>query len=343
MKKLTTLILIVLLLPFYSLSQEGIKVATWNLEKLGGNKRGGHGGCGDGFKRRTPESLKKIANLIDELNIDLLAIQEVKVTKNEDGSSSNKDLSAIASNLGDNWKVYVAKKHTKLGNYKTGVGFDQVAFLFNSSKVVMKNVEEIVYPAMRMQDSDIHDRHPLVGKFAIIKDGQEMNDFVLVNLHLASGQPKKENKASAMAMVYCEVMKMFSGERKWKNTNDAISFEDDIVFLGDFNHNPYKPQNSSEGDGIHTLLTNDNKTASPGYINLVKEDMKFTRMNKSFSSLIDHIYVSKGMQSFLQYDRALIYRPEGGENCENYAKWREDYSDHFPVIFKVLIMDNDDF
>lgn len=336
MKDLTLLLCINICILCEITAQDGIRVATWNLEHLNGDDRGGFAGCGDGFKGRSPESLENIAGLIKELNLDIIAIQEVIVKKEEDGSSTNEELSSIEAHLGDNWDYYIAKKHTKLGVYKTGAGREQVAFLYNTSKVKVDTLFEIVYPVIRMQKSDVHDRHPLVGKFTILKDGEEKNDFVLVNLHLASTQTKKENKATGMAMIYTDVLRAISSSNFWEEDGGENGFEDDIVFLGDFNHNPYKKQ-SSHGDGLHTLLTNDNSTADPGFVNLVKEDMGFTRANTNFSSLIDHIYVSRGMQEHLQFEQAKIYFPFEEATCENYGPWREEFSDHLPVYFKILI------
>jgi hypothetical protein len=46
----------------------------------------------------------------------------------------------------------------------------------------------------------------------------------------------------------------------WHEEDGKTKLEDDIVFLGDFNHNPYEEQ-SSHGDGLHSLLTNNYFTA----------------------------------------------------------------------------------
>lgn len=334
----TSLILSLFLCASVSTAQHGVRVATWNLEHLDGSSRGGFGACGNNFDRREPADLAAIADLIEELNLDIVAIQEVKVTVENDGSSSNEDLSAIESNLGNHWDSYIAKKHTKVGVYHTGAGREQVAFLYNTQAVRMDTVFELVYPALRMQDSDVHDRHPLVGRFTILKDGEAKNNFVLVNLHLASGQSLKENKATGMAMIYNDVIRLVTASSFWDESDGENGFEDDIVFLGDFNHNPYREQ-TSQGDGIHSLLTNDNNTADPGFVNLVKEDMSFTRFNTSFSSLIDHIYVSRGMQEHLQFPQARIHFPFDDNDCDEYAGWRERFSDHLPVYFKILAID----
>src|SRR5690606_12785693 len=100
--------------------------------------------------------------------------------------------------------------------------------------------------------------------------------------------------------------------------------------------NPYDIQNRRDGDGLHSLMIN-TKTKSGGYKDLVKEEIKFTRMNMGFSSIIDHIYISPGMQKMVEQEIASKYKIPGDKNCKNYGKWRKNYSDHLPIYFDLDI------
>jgi exonuclease III len=76
----------------------------------------------------------------------------------------------------------------------------------------------------------LFDRLPLVGYFQALKDGSDTNDFLLVNVHLTSGQNNDENHLAAMVII----------EQNIKNhlKREGIKESDKIV-LGDFNDNQF--------------------------------------------------------------------------------------------------------
>ena len=64
--------------------------------------------------------------------------------------------------------------------------------------------------------------------------------------------------------------------------------------------------------------------------------LKSTRMNKRFSSIIDHILVSKQAKKHIEADEASIYFP-ADTTQDGLKAWRQVYSDHFPVYFEYLV------
>jgi endonuclease/exonuclease/phosphatase family metal-dependent hydrolase len=330
-KVLLTLILVAIISNINS--QNSIKVATWNLEHLGGlggqyDSRGGTYGCGKSkILPRTDEQLENIAKKINDLNLDIIAIQEVHTVNND-----CKKLASITKSLGASWKYVISEHKTKVNGFKTGMSLLQTAFVFDTSRVMLDTSFTVYYPRIVVQNSDLHDRPPFVAKFTCLQNGEQMNDFVLINLHLASGQPKTINKAIAMSNIVKDVEMIIYSSPYWlENAEVNGKMEDDIVFLGDFNHDPW----DKKEDRLDYFMTN--KFTLNSYRNLLNPAETCTRMNTHFSSRIDHAYVSEGMEKYLKYDYARLWKPSETDNCDVYGKWRETYSDHFPLFFTVLI------
>ena len=314
--------------------QESIKVATWNLEHLGitnnSNKkvRGGMAGChSKKFPMRTSAQLDSIALLIQERDLDVIALQEI-----HQYNGDCKQLSKIKKKLGNDWKYEVSEMKSNHDGFSTGMSKMQTAFLWNSKKVKLDTIFNIYFPEKEVQSSDLHDRPPLVAKFTCLKNDQKMNDFVLVNLHLASGQSKRRNKAIAMVQIVTKVETMLLSSDYWLENTSSKKVEDDVIFLGDFNHDPWDVND----DKLHSFMTKG--FTINDYRNLLNKDESCTRMNTRFSSRIDHIYVSEGVEEYLEYDYAKLWKPDGPEDCNNWGEWRKSFSDHFPLYFKIKIL-----
>ena len=175
---------------------------------------------------------------------------------------------------------------------------------------------------------DLFERPPLVGYFSqILPDGSDGEDFVLVNVHLASGQDRDENHLIATAMLEHALQSELA--------RHAIR-ETAITILGDFNDNPVRSDDSGR------LLTSPalvEHLQFKGYQNLVLPEMEFTRMNSKLNSLIDHVYVNEATRELMPELAATLHRPGKGKNGDpdTFADWRATFSDHFPITYEIRV------
>lgn len=296
---------------------------------------GGYGGFGRGsippnnqsLPRRTEADLKRIAAFIDDgLKSDVLAIQEIAITSRPRGRSRNAPLDKIVSELegGDgDWSYFLPTIDKTPSINDEGNEF--LGFLWNRKRVRLLTVFEMPFENRELAGKSLFDRMLLVGCFEAIKtDGRPGNDFVLVNLHMASGQDHDENHLIAMTLLQYELSKALA--------KHAVS-ESDVIILGDFNDNPTLKTSTGRPQYSDALYRH---MAFKGYIDLATADLKTTRMSAKRNSLIDHILVNRSAQADLLQRRATIFKPGGG-NPDLYAAWRLVFSDHFPLSFEMKV------
>jgi len=321
-------------------AQEKLTVTTWNIEHLGSPGRGfggGFGGFGSGsippsnqqLPRRTDDDLKKIAAFIrDDLKSDLLALQEIAITTRQRGRSKCGPLDKIVTELeadGGDWSYFLPAVDGTPS--KDSAGNEFLAFLWNRKRVRLLTVFEIPLANQDLAGKSLFDRKPLVGYFETLRDdGGTGNDFVLVNLHMASGQDNDENHLIAMTLIQFELAGALA--------NHAVS-ESDIIILGDFNDKPSLKKANGKPEFSNALYVH---MDFKGYADLSTADLKTTRMNSKLDSLIDHILVNKSAQADVSQERATIFKPGGGDgNPDLFGAWRLTFSDHFPLSFEMKV------
>lgn len=289
-------------------AQEGLTISTWNIEHLGSTGRGFPELGENALGNRTEDDYKRIASLIrDSLSIEIICVQEIASSKKEAGKSYSNELDKIINNLGTNWKYYLA-------NFQGGNQLNdemQNAFIYDQSKVELKKVFELIVPDYSIGDKKAFDRKPLVGYF--VPKGSE-DGFVIVNLHLASGQDNYENHLASMVMIEQNLGTQLK--------NYGVENEKDIIILGDLNDNPFK-----NSDIMVDYLK------EKGYIHLIDKSFGSTRMDNNLTSIIDHIFISKNAQKHIVQSKASIYKPKDMSK-EGQKKWRTVYSDHFPLYIE---------
>ena len=326
-------------------AQDKLTVTTWNIEHLGSPGRGfggGFGGFGSGsipprsqqLPRRTDDDLKRIATFIrDDLKSDLLALQEIAITTRQRGRSKCGPLDKIVTELesdGSDWSYFLPPVDQTPSRDSAGNEF--LAFLWNRKRVRLLTVFEMPFDDLELAGKSLFDRMPLVGYFEALKDdGSEGNDFVLVNLHLASGQDNDENHLIAMTLIQFELAGALASH--------AVS-ESDIIILGDFNDNPSLKKTNGEPEYSNAMYVH---MEYKGYVDLSTADLKTTRMNSSLDSLIDHILVNKSARADVLQERATIFKPGTGDGDPDlFPAWRMTFSDHFPLSFEMRIRTDDD-
>ncbi|BDS06415.1 hypothetical protein NT6N_14550 [Oceaniferula spumae] len=339
--KLTILTAIITMAFNICRADEPMVVTTWNIEHLGSPGRGFGGGFGgfgrysqplrrDELPRRTPEQLKNIAKFIHtNLKSDIIALQEVAITHQRRHRSLNKPLDQITAELnilqeGANWSYFLP--YTNVVPEEEDERNMFVGFLWNQKRVRLVKVFEMSMVDQVLAGKELFARKPMIGYFEEVReDGSPGIDFVLVNIHLASGQEHDENHLIAMTLIEFGIAMDLA--------KHAVS-EPSVIILGDFNENPERED--EEGKALTSPAMAEHMKFK-GYINLTLPTMEFTRMNNKLNSLIDHVMVNRSAQALLLEPKAEVYKPGGGllGNKEMFAPWRQTYSDHFPLSFKI--------
>ncbi len=111
--------------------------------------------------------------------------------------------------------------------------------------------------------------------------------------------------------------------------------ESDRIILGDFNDNPFAT--TQAGNQATTSVLYDHMRFKR-YEDLVTQQTAFTRMNTNLNSLIDHILANNSARVDITTTRAEKFTPG---DSSTFAAFRETFSDHFPLSFRMTIRTSD--
>ncbi len=202
----------------------------------------------------------------------------------------------------------------------------QNAFIYNTKNVQLSKAFEMNIKDFKVGGKSVFDRVPVVGYFRSTNPKVKNEDFLIVNLHLASGQDNDENHLVAMVMVE-------------QNLNEELkkqgisTREYDRIIMGDFNDNPHLKDEDGNSVYLPTLY---NYMKLKGYKDYVDESHLTTRMSKNMNSIIDHILVKKNLQDNIPTSKTIIYKPDN-TNKKSLINWRTIYSDHYPVHISIKL------
>ena len=196
-----TLVMALMVSSGISWSQDTLRIVTWNIEHLGSPGRG-LGGIGAGtLPLRSDEDLQKIALFIrDRLHADVLALQEIAISRVSAAGNDSVQLDRITEELGAEWAYHIGNPGSgeiAFGNFRNL----QNAFLWNTKTVRLVKGFDLPFPNEVVGNKSLFDRRPLFGYFQALKDGQDTHAFLLVNVHLTSGQENDENHLAAMVVA----------------------------------------------------------------------------------------------------------------------------------------------
>lgn len=313
-------------------SEQVCRIATWNIEWFKeGKTRGFPELTGDdALPARTIDDFEFIADAIITMDVELLLLQEIHGDDTEiegEWSSHSPELERLIAILN-------LRSGAMAWDYRIGTtGRDQrLALLWDTRTVGLEWWCEAALPSDRVNGKELFDRQPIVGMFSCFKDGVEMNDFVVVNLHLASGQDNTKNHDMAMQRV----LEWIEFERGQDNC--IPSEELDIVVGGDLNASRFDTWDEEFWDilesGTWDVLADD--ATYPG-----------TRLRAdppgSLVSVIDYLIVSKGTgalqgdevsmtQGHVRHD--LLTMPSINNSA---ITFRLRASDHMPVTVDIKI------
>ena len=306
-----------------------LTIGTWNIEHLGTSGRGFGGGFGGGsLPLRTNDQLRQIALLVrDTIQADVLVLQEIAVSRIVAGVSRSDQLDTIVNELGAGWDYFLPP----VGSVPTDANNMHNALLWNGNRVNMLGAFAMDLPDDEMAGEPLFKRQPVVGYFeAINAAGEGTNDFVMVGVHLASGQENEENHIIAMVLLVHSLSAALAANQ---------IRETDRIILGDFNDNPYAVTSAGNQRSSSALYTH---LQFKRYEDFVTEGFHSTRMDDNLRSVIDHVLVNRSVTSrHTDATEADIFLPGGGDSS-TFGQWRLTFSDHFPITFPLDIETFDD-
>ena len=303
---------------------QGVVIGTWNLEWLCDGKSRGfpeNTHNGPSYDARTDQDYAAIAEVIEnQLHATILVLTEVNASEHNGAIPRSTEIDRLCTNLGSNYEYTV----TESG------GQQHVALLYDKNLVRLNSSFEIEVPLKKVENKDIFVRDPLVGHFSVLSgDDRHLSDFIVVGLHLASGQNLAKNHSAAMKLV-TDTLKTLIAEGDLLPANET-----DIILTGDLNLSIFDNKREQElermEDGAWDILADDEYPAT-----------RLASVPLSPQSKIDYIIVADEMRatgSEIAASQADVHQELANEQWDDF---RRVFSDHFPVTVLVHpVMDDD--
>ena len=257
-----------------------LRLATWNLEWFGA-------------LGRTPEDISRIAGIIKDQNLHLIALQEI---------TCECTLKSLAEEL--NYEYFISTQRVP----------QKLALLWNPKEVQEVEFDNDAYNALvKVAEHGLGrpSRQPLVFN---IKSGEF--DFRLVVVHLKS-VPEADYSVEVRNIQYDSI-------NAWlKQALEGDAAEKDIIIAGDFNS--FNHGISSERLRQAGLV----EFTSTEYQEQEYSNIWYNRDARRSKSLIDHIAITPSLRQE-EYSEILPIKDLDVELGEKY--YENSISDHLPVI-----------
>ena len=263
-----------------------LRLGAWNLEHFGSRND----------PPRTDADVQAVADYIRKLDVQVLAVSEI---------NGEKPLKDLVKRIGPEWKFVLGTSgHVgQEGQVAPGV-------LWDDSRVEMLGAGELSELSERSSAGLVFHRAPVVAAF---RDRAGGPDFRVVSVHLKAGRTPEdfERRTAEGKSLRAYLEKLASDE----------SQDDDIVVLGDFNHDPSAGEADAWTDGgFAKILTGRGRSII------------------HFDRQIDHA-VPLGTFEEIRVGSFEIHNRDGLRDAK---KWRNTYSDHFPVTVQLEAVPDDD-
>ncbi|WP_086930659.1 hypothetical protein [Agarilytica rhodophyticola] len=153
----------------------------------------------------------------------------------------------------------------------------------------------------------------------MIEDGNEVEDIIIIGLHLKSQQKYVHNHMAAVATLLG-----FLSDSALREASGLpeVRKEKDVVILGDLNDSAHKRH------GFKYLF---DYLEGVDYVHLHPDSGTYP-LTRVGGSQIDHIFVSSGLEDIINGDSFKVHYKAGISN----SKYRKDYSDHYPVTVNLV-------
>lgn len=267
---------------------ETARIATWNLEWFGA-------------LNRSEEDIERIADIIRELGIDVLALEEITCPCT---------VEQLAAKLGD-YEYFISPQRIP----------QKLALLWRKDRADKIEFDEQAFDALRgvaVTGFDRELRQPLVFRMRI-----DNFDFTLMVVHLKS-VPKAERSVEIRNIQYDAINKWLGAEL---SSADA---EKDIIIAGDFNSYYYGVSSERLRQAGHVVFVT--TTLPQGEYSNIWHDYEGNRN----LSLIDHIAVTPTLRDG-EFERIEPIRDWDVEIGAD--KYENGISDHLPLVavFKTSV------
>jgi predicted extracellular nuclease len=270
-----------------------VRIGSWNIEHLG--------------KRAFGQHPKALAEHIELAAVDVLALQEIYDTDENDATRTNERLDAVFALIneheGQDWAYTLLPKRQKDETYQL------VGVAWNRHKV--SKVGEFSIP-VEYASQYTWNRHPHAVKFSA---GKGKTDFVVIPLHMKSNSDgvdigREARAAEAAALV-----------AKLDKVRQHFDDEQDIIIIGDTNCL----------DAAEDALS---IYSDAGFVDLNAKDA-ITYRKASYASPFDRILVPAEQAEF-KYTRQYVLTPTDPQTHLG------SLSDHFLVKAAVRVLADDD-
>ena len=263
-----------------------LRLGAWNLEHFGSRND----------PPRTDEDVQAIADYIRDLDVQVLAVCEV---------NGEKPLQELVKRIGSDWK-FVLGTSGRVGQE----GQVAVGVLWDDARVEMLGVGELSELSERSSAGLIFHRAPVVASF---RDRAGGPDFRVLSVHFKAGRtPEDFDRRTAEGKSLRAYLEKLASDE---------SQDDDIVVLGDFNHDPSAGEADAWTDGGFAKFLNGRG-----------------RSIIHFDRQIDHA-VPLGTFEEIREGSFTVHNRDGLRDAK---KWRNTYSDHFPVTVELEAVPDDD-
>jgi len=265
---------------------KSLRIGAWNLEHFGSRND----------PPRTDEDMKAIADYIRDLDVQVLAVCEI---------NGEKPLKDLVKRIGPDWK-FVLGTSGHVGQE----GQVAVGVLWDNARVEMVGAGELSELSGQSSAGLVFHRAPVVAAF---RDRAGGPDFRVVSVHFKAGRtPEDFDRRTTEGKSLRGYLEELVADGKE---------DDDIVLLGDFNHDASAGEADAWTDGGFAEFL-----AGRG------------RSIIHFDRQIDHA-VPLGTFEEIKKRSFMIHNKDGLRDAE---QWRNTYSDHFPVTLELEAVPDDD-
>jgi endonuclease/exonuclease/phosphatase family metal-dependent hydrolase len=263
-----------------------LRLGAWNLEHFGSRND----------PPRTDADVQAIADYIRKLDVQVLAVSEI---------NGEKPLKELVKRIGPDWK-FVLGTSGHVGQE----GQVAVGVLWDETCVDMLGAGELSELSTHTAAGLVFHRAPVVAAF---RDRAGGPDFRVVAVHLKAGRtPEDFDRRTAEGKALRGYLEKLVSDGKE---------DDDIVVLGDFNHDPSAGEAETWRDG--------------GFAHFLSGR---GRSIIHFDRQIDQA-VPLGTFEEIKESSFQIHNRDGLRDPKD---WRDIYSDHFPVTVELEDLPDDD-
>ncbi|MCA9234316.1 MAG: hypothetical protein KDA44_02540 [Planctomycetales bacterium] len=307
-------------------AQDALRIGVWNIERLSSTAERGFPELrgNDALPPRTDADLHEMAAYIrDVVQADALMVTEIDADAPESTSlrPQSLQLNKVAREMGDSWRYFLGR---------TG-GDLRLGLLFNSDRVRLKKLVNLVAPEFAVSGKDVLARDPFIAWISAVDQGQPQSDVLLICVHLKSQQgPFKHNRMAAIAKLL--------GDFTNPATRDALTLpsaseEPEAIILGDCNDSSFKLS------GFKYMF---DYLEGAGFTHVRDPAVSYphTRVN---GSQIDHIFASKRVIADSLVPGSFVVHAAPETPASEREEYRRSLSDHFPVTVDIRIREDDDF